>query len=59
MKKHHFDAFRHEKHFEKQLQPHSQTVAAVYYSKIYDYLILLANMQMAQPQILLAIDWTK
>jgi len=56
MKKHHFDAFRHEKHFEKQLQPHSQTVAAVYYSKIYDYLILLANMQMAQPQILLAID---
>jgi hypothetical protein len=25
MKKHHFDAFRHEKHFEKQPQPHSQT----------------------------------
>jgi hypothetical protein len=25
MKKHHFDAFRHEKHFEKQLQPHFQT----------------------------------
>jgi len=25
MKKHHFDAFRHEKHFEKQLQLHSQT----------------------------------
>jgi len=23
-KKHHFDAFRHEKYFEKQLQPHSQ-----------------------------------
>jgi hypothetical protein len=25
MKKHHFDAFRHKKHFEKQQQPHSQT----------------------------------
>jgi len=25
MKKHHFDAFQHEKHFEKQPQPHSQT----------------------------------
>jgi len=24
-KKYHFDAFRHEKHFEKQPQPHSQT----------------------------------
>ena len=24
-KKHHFDAFRNEKHFEKQPQPHSQT----------------------------------
>jgi len=25
MKKHHFDVFHHEKHFEKQSQPHSQT----------------------------------
>jgi hypothetical protein len=25
MKKHHFDAFWHEKHFKKQPQPHSQT----------------------------------
>jgi len=25
IKKHHFNAFRHEKHFEKQPQPHSQT----------------------------------
>jgi hypothetical protein len=25
-KKHHFDAFRHEKHFEKQPQPHSQKI---------------------------------
>jgi hypothetical protein len=25
MKKHHSDAFRHEKHFEKQPQPHSET----------------------------------
>ena len=25
MKKHHFDAFQHEKHFEKQMQPHFQT----------------------------------
>ena len=25
LKKHYFDAFRHEKHFEKQPQPHSQT----------------------------------
>ena len=24
-KKHHFDAFQHEKHFKKQLQPHFQT----------------------------------
>jgi hypothetical protein len=24
IKKHHFDAFRHEKYFKKQLQPHSQ-----------------------------------
>lgn len=24
MKKHHFDAFQNEKHFEKQLQPYSQ-----------------------------------
>ena len=25
IKKYHFDTFQHEKHFEKQLQPHSQT----------------------------------
>jgi hypothetical protein len=25
IKKHHFDAFQHEKHFEKQPQPYSQT----------------------------------
>ena len=30
MKKHHFDAFRHEKHFEKQLQPYSQTDSSLF-----------------------------
>jgi hypothetical protein len=42
MKKHHFDAFQHEKHFEKQSQPHSQTGPKL--SHLYDpgHEILLA-----------------
>ena len=32
IKKHHFDAFQHEKHFKKQLQSHSQTDSQVKYS---------------------------
>jgi len=38
LKKYHFDAFRHEKHFEKQPQPYSQTA---FIGKLFQCLIVM------------------
>ena len=59
MKKHHFDAFRNEKHFEKQPQPHSQTGhnrSVVQHLQILkDHLSLSLSLSLSPPPIFLSL----